>query len=117
MLALSISPVALDTPSASISSFVSLIPAVSSRVTGNPPNVTSWVTMSLVVPGSELVMLLFIPTNAFISVDFPALGLPTITTLKPLEYAVPAAKEPKRLLHSKILFSINLTVYESAYIH
>ena len=92
--------------------FVLCIPAVSTIVTGTPPNIVSVETRSLVVPGVLLVMLFSKPSILFPSVDFPTFGFPTSVIFMPFVNATPVLnvlfRDEVSSMHFSSLFLIRL---------
>ena len=74
---------ARSTPRASTVSCVSRIPAVSIRRNEIPSMVIYSSMLSLVVPGISVTIARFSRKRAFIRLDLPALGRPTITVVIP----------------------------------
>ena len=84
----------LSIPICSITSAVALrIPAVSINLYSTPSIVKYSSTVSRVVPGISLTKALCSFNNVFNSVDFPALGFPTIATCTPFLITLPSLKE------------------------
>ncbi len=81
-----------STPIASITSSVSRKPAVSIRRNLIPPNTHESSKLSRVVPAISETIARSSFNKAFSKVDFPALGLPTITVATPFLIAFPARK-------------------------
>ena len=93
----------LMTPSASISSTVSLKPAVSIKRNEKPPRVITSSMVSLVVPGMGDTIALSSSKSTFSSVDFPALGFPAMVTGMPFLMAFPASKEADNFFASVMI--------------
>ena len=92
--ACSIFSILLSIPICSIKSEVLLrIPAVSINLYNTPSMVRYSSTVSRVVPGISLTRALCSFNNVFNSVDFPALGFPTMATCTPFLITLPSLNE------------------------
>mmetsp|Transcript_1265 Transcript_1265/g.2562 ORF Transcript_1265/g.2562 Transcript_1265/m.2562 type:complete len:201 (-) Transcript_1265:932-1534(-) len=78
-------------PMASTISSVSLIPAVSIKVTGTPLITSSDSTRSLVVPGTSVTMARSALLRRFSKLDLPTLGGPMMATRSPSRSSCPPA--------------------------
>ena len=64
---------------------------MSTSSTGMPRTSAVACSVSRVVPGTSVTMARALPTSALKSVDFPALGRPTIATRQPAERSRPVS--------------------------
>lgn len=87
---------ARSTPTASTSSAVSRIPAVSASRRVTLPSRTVSSTISRVVPAAGVTMLRSQPARRFIRVDFPTFGLPTMAVSTPSRRIRPASNVSSR---------------------
>ena len=76
------------------------MPAVSNNLIGIPLIFISALMMSLVVPGSLLVIAISELSILLNKVDLPTFGLPHITTCKPSLYNLPIENESIRFFNS-----------------
>ena len=85
------------TPMFSTVSSVSLMPAQSANFSIISPSCTVSSTISRVVPSISVTMLFCTPVSRFISVDFPALGFPTMAVAMPFRSISPQSYVAIRL--------------------
>ena len=101
-----------STPIFSTLSPVSLIPAVSTILTGIPPRFMYSSTVSLVVPGMSVTMALSSIKSRFKSELFPTLGLPRITASTPSLIILPISADSISFLISDLRSVILLCIWE-----